>query len=354
MPAIAKGSLKPVGPGKFRARWRDAEGEPQSKTLAMSKTDAQKWLDAKVDEVEAIRRGDVISKPKVDAPTFDDLCREFLSNHTASESTITTLMERLRRPRQKWGSTRVDRFSVSELRSWAKTLPPAYAPMIVRAMRAALSYAQECGYVSDNAAKSIKIAAPKRTEKTIFGSSDDARKLGKNLPIAFRAVPLLGVATGLRPEELFALQREDIDRAAGVIRIRRVLVDGELKNVMKTDGSMRDVPLSTLALEALAMILPRVDTPLLFATKSGKAVSLNNFRGRDWRPAIAEAGLDPALTPYSMRHTALSWWISNGLDLKTVATIGGTSIRMLDAHYSHVVPGYLDRAREIMDAAAAR
>src|SRR5438132_331481 len=90
--------------------------------------------------------------------------------------------------------------------------------------------------------KTDEVAAQRRGRST-FDSWDDVRRLASKLSARFAAVPLLGVATALRPEELFGLQRADIDRGAGVLHVRRVLVDGEIKSVLKTDGSLRDVPL---------------------------------------------------------------------------------------------------------------
>jgi len=71
-------------------------------------------------------------------------------------------------------------------------------------------------------------------------------------------------ATGLRPQEWMPLERRDIDRDRRVLRVHRVISDGELRRGGKTTGSVREVPLSRRALNALDRIPPRLDTPLLF------------------------------------------------------------------------------------------
>jgi len=42
-------------------------------------------------------------------------------------------------------------------------------------------------------------------------------------------LPLFVALTGLRPEEWLALERGDIDRAAGLVHVRRVFTDGQVK-----------------------------------------------------------------------------------------------------------------------------
>ena len=57
----------------------------------------------------------------------------------------------------------------------------------------------------------------------------------------------IAAATGLRPSELFALERRDVDRAAGVVQIRRAYANGRVKHT-KTRLSRRAVPLQRIAL----------------------------------------------------------------------------------------------------------
>jgi integrase len=57
--------------------------------------------------------------------------------------------------------------------------------------------------------------------------------------------------TALGPEEWIGLERRDVDRPAGVVRVERTVVDGHAKSHEKTSASRRSVPLSTRALEAV-------------------------------------------------------------------------------------------------------
>jgi len=82
---------------------------------------------------------------------------------------------------------------------------------------------------------------------------------------------MFAAATGLRPSELFALERGDVDRAAGVVHVRRAYANGRVKQT-KTRLSRRAVPLQAIALEALDQLAPREDSPLLFPNARGALV----------------------------------------------------------------------------------
>src|SRR5918994_6337585 len=106
-----------------------------------------------------------------------------------------------------------------------------------------------------------------------------------------RRTPAFAAATGLRPEEWQALERRDVDRAAGIVFVRRTLSSGDLVELTKTKRSRRQVPLSARAEEALDALPPRVDTPQLFPSPRGKPMDHNRFRSREWAPAIEASGV---------------------------------------------------------------
>lgn len=62
------------------------------------------------------------------------------------------------------------------------------------------------------------------------------------------------------------------------------------------------------------------------------------------RRACKLAKLDEGVTAYAMRHTAATWLIAKGLSVKLVADYLGTSAEMIERHYGHAAPGYLEQA----------
>ena len=165
----------------------------------------------------------------------------------------------------------------------------------------------------------------------------------------YRAIPLVGCLTGLRPSELLALERRDVDRHAKVLHVRRVLIGGQLRPYGKTTRALRVVPLAEKALDALEDHPARIGTTLLFTTQTGTPIDLHRWRSRHWTPALRAAGL-PHRGPYAMRHTFASWAIAAGLPTFEIAATMGTSLEQLSKTYAHLLPDSADRARVALDA----
>jgi integrase len=65
-------------------------------------------------------------------------------------------------------------------------------------------------------------------------------------------------------------------------------------------------------------------------------------------PALDAAGL-PRRRIYDLRHTAISHWLAAGLGSFEVARFMGTSVRMVDLTYGHLVSGSELDARRRLD-----
>ena len=55
------------------------------------------------------------------------------------------------------------------------------------------------------------------------------------------------------------------------------------------------------------------------------------------------------MTPYTLRHSGLSWALASGIPAVDVARFGGTSLAMLERHYHHLLVGSAESARRRMD-----
>ena len=153
----------------------------------------------------------------------------------------------------------------------------------------------------------------------------------------------------MRPEEWAAVRRADVDRERGVVRVERTVVDGKEKPYGKTTRSRRSVPLSSRALTAIAELPAQLRSPLLFPAPQGGPIRLNNWRRRDWVPALYGAGVDYR-PPYAMRHTAISHWLAAGVPIFDVSRYAGTSLQMVERVYGHLVAGSTENARARLDA----
>ena len=97
------------------------------------------------------------------------------------------------------------------------------------------------------------------------------------------------VGTGLRPGGRIGLEWRDVDLGGGTLTVRRAFAKGRLKDYTKTQGSTRRIPLRRRVVDALEA----VSRPhrLVFQSPEGGYININNFRSREWKPALEAAGV---------------------------------------------------------------
>ena len=161
---------------------------------------------------------------------------------------------------------------------------------------------------------------------------------------------VFATATGLRPSELFALEQTDVDRAAGVVQIRRAYANGRVKQT-KTRLSRRAVPLQAIAIEALNQLRPREDSPLLFPNARGGHLDFRNFNRRHWKPARKQSG-SSCRDLYDLRHTYATFALRAGIPVFALSRFMGTSIAMIDLHYGHLAGDSYQHAVSLLDPLA--
>jgi len=327
-------------------RYRTPNGTRPQKAGFATKGEARAALN------EVLRRLSLSHSYRPDPPTVLALVDEYLEQHIAEDITIATLRYRLQHAVDAFGSTRIDRLSVSVIGAWRKQLPTGSAHYIHRALRQVLRYGVRCKYIEENPAAVVPNPAPRRGEMKIF-SWNELELISTELRPHHRAIPIFAAGTGLRPEEWIALERRDVDRQHRVVSVQRVYANGKVSEYPKTDRSRRRVPLRKRVLEALDAMPSRLDTPLLFPGVRGGYLDLHNFRERHWKAALRAAGLKYR-RPYDLRHTYATFSIAAGLSLFALARRMGTSLEMIDKTYGHLAPDADEYELGLLDAFDAR
>jgi integrase len=336
MPAIQRGQAYRLGPNRWGLRWYDAEGRRRRKSPFPSKSAA---LAHYRDVIEPELRGEIVM-PEL---TLSELVELYLERHAAvvRPRTIQTLRERLRHAESAFGNLRLhelERMS-GEIAGWQVRLPERSRYGVVQALRQTLEAAVRWGYMGQNPAKLAgRNREPAPREIRVY-SGGELDAIGIELPPAYRTLPAFAAATGLRPEEWQAIERRDVDRAAGVLHVRRAVSGGEVVELGKTTASRRQVPLQRRALEALDALPPRLDTPLLFPAPRGGVINLDNWRRRVWAPAIEASGVRKPARAYDLRSTFASNALAAGISVFELARIMGTSVRMVERHYGALLDG---------------
>jgi len=350
MPKTQTGSVVKRSKRNYGARYYDEQGVRRYQGGFQTQTAAEAWLRAKVDEVSALRRGDLPHPGKL--PTVGEQIDGFLASHDVDPATTKKLYYELAHAKRRFGSLLIDELRPLELSEWRATLPARTRHQPFGAFKQVLEQAVSLGLLETNPCARIlnrKARLDDDREARPFASWDEVEAISDELPERYRAIPIVLVGTGLRPEELWGLERRDVDREHRVMNVERVYTQGRLKPCMKTNRQRRRVPLRDKVLEAIDAMPARIDTPVLFPTEGGDRVKHATFRLRYWTPALRAAGIDHR-SVYTCRHTFAAWSLRAGLQLYYLSRIMGTSVAQIDKTYGHLVPDSEEYLRGLLDS----
>jgi integrase len=362
-----RGSLEQLEDGRWQARYRESgrKGKRPQKTFAKNeKQKAVEWLRAGLNEATEIADGNtaILTRRREAGRTVTTTLDDFLAAYDAEPQTQNRIRVQLDVARRAFGPRLLTSLEPYELQAWRKTISPGWRSDVFQAFRQVLKQAVAWHWIETNPTDGIPNPQRKRPEVTPL-PWQHALLLSDEITRIYRAVPIVGCGTGLRPEEWLALERRDVDLDAMVIHVRRVYSSGRLVELgpegAKTRLQRRRVPIRQAVAEALEELVPRrIDTPLLFPgqrrNKTGNwLLGLTSFRERVWRPTFAAAGL-PYQRPYDMRHTYASEAIAAGINLFDLSRFMGTSLKEIDETYGHLVADSEDRGRALLDAYDSR
>jgi integrase/recombinase XerC len=180
------------------------------------------------------------------------------------------------------------------------------------------------GYVPSNPLTSIR--TPKQDKRLpkyleldqilkLLQTPDDTTLLGSR----DRAMLEVMFSTGVRVSELVDLRISDVDFMGESIRVRG---KGRKERIS---------PVSPSALSALRKYIEirkhdaragQFDPDTLFINKHGRRLSTRSVR-RKLDKYLLEAGLDPSVSPHTLRHSFATHMLNNGADLRSVQELLG-------------------------------
>ncbi len=153
-------------------------------------------------------------------------------------------------------------------------------------------------------------------------------------------------STGIRVSEVVAINRGEVD------------LDGHLLKVKGKGRRERAVPVGRHAVEKIREYLERVRTEgvqmepgsPLFVNKLGSRLSSRSVR-RKVSKYLKTAGLDPDISPHTIRHSFATHLLDNGADLRAVQELLGHQSVSSTQVYTHLTTA---RMREAYDRAHPR
>jgi integrase len=283
--------------------------------------------------------------------TLAEFVDEYLEMHQAAPVTVAKLRWLLVKATAVLGQKRLADLSPRDVYVWRLTVPEGHRFEATQALRQVLNRAVAWGLLDFNPAKlGVPNPARRAKEKRPFETWQQLEALAAQLGPLYGPMVIFTAATGLRPSELFGLDKRDVDRQLGVVYVRRAYANGRIKHT-KTRLSTRAVPLQAKALEALDR-LPASDNPILFPNMRGGRIDFRIFGRKHWRPAQIKAGIDPVRGLYDLRHTYATFALRAGVPVFAVSRFMGTSIAMIDRHYGHLANDSRDHAVALLDALA--
>ena len=283
--------------------------------------------------------------------TLGEWVEEYLDTHPRERVTVAKLRWLLGKATAALGEVRLAELSAQQVFAWRLTVSEGHRFDATQALRQVRNRAVAWKLIDENPAKRVPNPGRRCREQRPFESWAQVRSLAERLGPTFGPMVVFAAATGLRPSELFALEHGDIDRAAGVVQIRRAYANGRVKHT-KTRLSRRAVPLQAIAVEALEQLRSRQGSLLLFPNARGGYLDFRNFNRRHWKPVQRAARIEPLRDLYDLRHTYATFALRAGVPVFALSRFMGTSIAMIDLHYGHLAVDSYQHAVSFLDALA--
>lgn len=186
----------------------------------------------------------------------------------------------------------------------------------------------------------MAIRTPKQEKKLPrFLEYEEVKKLLETPPldnwlgVRDRAMMETLYSTGMRVSELVALNMDDIDFLGEVVHIR-----GKGKKE-------RIAPISSSTLQMIQRYIEfrnkraqsnsNFESKVLFVNKHGRRLSTRSVR-RKMDKYLKMAGLDPAISPHTLRHSFATHMLNNGADLRSVQELLGHQSLSTTQIYTHL------------------
>lgn len=181
-------------------------------------------------------------------------------------------------------------------------------------LRAAFRHAWEMHQqpIPSIAWKELKVAEP--PHRIRFLSQDEYARLLSHCGPELALIVKVAVATGLRKDNVLALDWREVDLSSGRIT---VLIKGNKRHSVRMSSSVR-AALSTLP------------------HRKGPVFDTKNFR-RQWYKAVKDAELTD-FRFHDLRHTCATWMRMAGADLADICEALGHSSVAVTMRYAHIEP----------------
>lgn len=341
---------------RWLARWTDPDGHTRSRAFA-SKDAAEAHL---TEQETRARSGLWVAPSKT---TFRELAETWLVEQVhLRDSSAAGAAYRLRSSYDDLGDRRISDITRGDVQALvvaqSKTLAPATVHLTYTYVAAVLEHAARDRLIAKSPCQGVKLpkvdkppVAPLTPEQVWTVADrmiDEHTKNGRRLG-HFRAMILVGAATGLRPGELRGLTWDRVTKNG--IRVDRQLTPASgavpVFGPPKTESSVRTVPLAASTRTLLERLHEeRGEGPerLVFFRPPNAALTRTSLQYA-WEVATEGMGLPDRSGWHMLRHHHASLLIAAGLSPRAVADrLGHKDVAETLRTYSHLWPTDQERA----------
>jgi integrase len=222
----------------------------------------------------------------------------------------------------------VERFKLAR----SEDVSPAGVNRDLAALRYVMNFAIRQNRIIRNPVHGIRFFDEGPGMMRVVSHEEQKSYLAEASPM-LRDVATLMLDTGMRPEEVFTICKENVH-----LQRRYLFVP-----IGKTKFARRNVPLTAATLAVLKRRMPKAKGPYLFPHRRDSSRPLTTVR-KPHLAALLGAEIRPPFRVYDLRHTFGSRAAMAGVDLATLKELMGHSNISITMRYVHPTPEHKQQA----------
>jgi len=229
---------------------------------------------------------------------------------------------------ESFGQLLLDTIATAHVESFklerSEEVSPAGTNRDLAALRSMLNYAMRKGLINRNPVHGVKLLPEPPGRMRIVSQEEQRKYLGKANQL-LRDVATMILETGMRPEEVFTIRKENVHLPQGYVFVP----------TGKTRFARRNIPLTDATKAVLKRRMRATKSPFVVPSRYDPSKPLTTVK-KAHEVALREAKIKPRFRLYDLRHTFGSRSAMAGIDPDTQRANGALRYLYHDAvHTPH-------------------
>ena len=237
---------------------------------------------------------------------------------------------------ESFGNLTLDRITTGHVERFklerSEEVTPAGTNRDLAALRSMLNYAMRKGLINRNPVHGVKLL-PEGPGAMRVVSQEEQRKYLAKANQLLRDVATVILETGMRPEEVFTIRKENVHLTDGYVFVP----------TGKTRFARRNIPLTDRVKAVLKRRVRAAKGPYVFPCRYDLSKPLTSVK-KAHAEALEKAEIEHPFRIYDLRHTFGSRSAMAGVDLPTLKELMGHSDIATTMRYIHPTPEHKQEA----------